>query len=297
MRGRVIAGAAGIAVLVAATAACEPGPIAGQGYAIVFEDDFDYLSQDAMDDVWELHAPFLAPPQPQSITFHTDPADPANRFVRLTTGAFRNWEWTYISTAGVRRQSPEPNYPNARSWQGGYFEARLRYTSNEWAWPAFWLFSHDKSENWPDVVCPPAAELVGEWDILDSGRFDAEPWAPDHYHGGIHKNTPYNGPWCEVEDEQRLYSEDPLAGMDLTQWHTWAGRWIEHPDGTGEMCVYVDAIEIGCHPTFPESAQQPLVVNLDIKHNGHVLGENQPPPSGTPDLSMDVDWVRVYQLP
>jgi hypothetical protein len=65
--------------------ACGPGPIAGQPYEVVFEDEFDYTSRTAMGDVWELHAPWSPAPEGDGITFHVDPDDPSNRFVRLTT--------------------------------------------------------------------------------------------------------------------------------------------------------------------------------------------------------------------
>jgi hypothetical protein len=287
---------AAVAVITTSAACADPAPIRDQGYKAVFVDQFDYRSQAEMGATWELHAPFQSPPEPESITFHDDPAIDGNRFVRLTTGAFRDWQWTYISTAGPRRDIGEPSYPQARAWQGGYFEARLRYTANEWAWPAFWLFSHQKVENWPLIVCPPNQALVSEWDILDSGRWDGEAWSRDHYHGALHRNTPWNGPWCGIEDDQRVWSEDPLAGVDLTQWHVWSGRWTERWDGTGEVCIYVDQWPIGCHPTY-DSTSQPMVMNLDIKHNGNILCDGCPPPAGTPNLSMDIDWVRVMQKP
>ncbi len=307
-RRRRVVGVLALLGLVVGATACGPPPIAGQGYEVVFEDQFDYTTQAAMGDVWELHAPFSPAPGTQGITFHTDPADPANRFVRLTTGQFRNWNWSYISTTGARRSSPEPNYPDAQAWRTGYFEARVRYTSNQWSWPAFWLFSMAKMETWPQTgsaVCPPHRPLISEFDILDSGRWDAaHAWHTDHYHGAVHSNTPVDldgdgdgDPWCGVANTQLTYGEGPLDGIDLTQWHVWSGRWTENADGSGEMCTYMDDIEIGCHPTFP-SARQPMAINFDINHNGHLnpAGGGRPP-AGTPDLSLDIDWVRVWQLP
>jgi hypothetical protein len=292
--GRRALGLVTSVVLLAAIAACaEPAKLEGRGYQQVFVDQFTYTSQAEMSRVWELYAPFTAPPEPQSITFHTDPGSGA-QYVRLLTGAFRNWDWTYISTAGTRRADPEPNYPNAKAWLGGYFEARIRYSPNEWAWPTFWLFSQQKTENWPMVVCPPVARLVAEWDIVDSGRFTTEAWTRDHYHGALHRNTPYQGAWCGVPDEQHIYDDARLQGMDLTQWHTWGGYWARRWDGGGTMCTYVDDIEIGCHDTF-DTTDQPMVMNLAILNNGHLRCDGCTPPAGTPDLYLDVDWVRVFQ--
>jgi hypothetical protein len=284
-------------LLVALVGGCaEPAPIEGRGYQQVFADQFNYTSIAGLGQVWETYAPFTSPPQAQSITFHTEPGT-GQRYVRLSTGAFRNWEWTYISSAGPRRADAEPNYPDMKSWRGGYFEARIRYAANQWTWPTFWLFSAQKTENWPVRVCPPLAKLVAEWDILDSGRFNPNTvWTRDYYHGALHRNTPYEGDWCGVPDEQHIYTDERLAGMDLTQWHVWAGRWIEHWDGGGQMCTYVDDIEIGCHETYDTTAQ-PMVINLAILHNGHLRCDGCSPPAGTPNLYIDVDWVRVSQLP
>lgn len=283
--------ATAIAVLVGGCS--QPKVIEGRGYTQVFADQFNYATQAEMGEVWELHAPFLAAAEPQSITFRSD--GNGGKYVRLQTGEFRNWDWTYISTAGPRRADVEPNYPDMKSWEGGYFEARIRYSPNEWTWPTFWMFSASKTENWPVEVCPPSAPLVAEWDILDSGSFDDTPWARDHYHGGLHSNTPYEGDWCGVPDEQRVYSDAGLDGMDLTQWHTWGGYWTQTADGGGEMCVYVDGLEIGCYPTF-DSTNQPMVLNLAILNNAQAGCEGCLPPEGTSNIYMDVDWVRVFQV-
>lgn len=299
MRGnkRVRGWAACSLLLVALVGGCgEPPPIRGRGYEVVFVDQFNYTSHTQMGQVWELSAPFVAPATSQSLSFRTE--SDGDRYIRLMSGEFRDWEWAYISTAGPRRDTPEPNYPRMESWEGGYFEARLRYSANEWTWPAFWLFGRAKTEHWPTTVCPPYAPLNAEWDILDSGRFDASPWTRDHYHGAVHRNTPAgaaNGVWCGVADQQRLYPEAPLDGMDLTQWHVWSGRWIQRWDGTGQMCNYVDGIEIGCQETY-DSTNQPMVLNLSVHGNGQVVCTGCVPPPGSPNVWMDVDWVRVSQL-
>jgi len=293
MRGRRVLGWAASVVILAAVGGCaEPAPIEGRGYSQVWADQFNYTSQAQMGQEWELNAPFTGPPDASSITFRTE-GDA--RYVRLLTGEFRDWEWSYISTAGPRRASPEPNYTAPRAWEGGYFEARIRYSPNQWAWPSFWLFSRAKTENWPNVVCPPWAPLNSEFDILDSGRFDTSTWTRDHYHGAIHRNTPANGTWCGVADQQYTFAESRLQGMDLTQWHVWSGRWIQRWDGTGQACTYVDGIEIGCAPTF-DTTNQPMVVNFTIQGNGQRVCAGCVPPAGTPNAYMDIDWVRVMQL-
>ena len=173
MRGRRVLGwAASIVILAAAGGCAEPAPIEGRGYTQVWADQFNYaLAGRDGPGVGAARALHLAA---DGVVGDLPHRGERGKYVRLLTGAFRNWEWTYISTAGpagVRALSPTTR--GTRAWEGGYFEARIRYSPNQWAWPSFWLFSEAKTENWPNVVCPPWAPLDGEFDILDSGRFDA----------------------------------------------------------------------------------------------------------------------------
>jgi hypothetical protein len=270
--------------LLSAIAACDhdPAPIAGQGWVEVWEDTFDYPSVAAMGDVWELNG---------NVTLATNPNDPDDQMVRLRTGPFQGWNWTLISTAGPRSAS-EPNYPDARAWQGPlYVEAYVRYTENRHTWPAFWMFSLHKIEAGPTDDCsspPLPSELTAEWDIMENG-WDSDDTS-SHYFTDIHRNT-MNAQidWCGVPDTTNRYAQD-FPGKVLGDWHLWAGYW--RPDG--QLCTYLDDALIRCAPA-PDSFAQPLVVTFDIARIPEDWcnpGGCPPPPS---ELVMEVSNVRVLK--
>ena len=101
MRGRRVLGWAASMVFLATVSGCgEPAPIEGRGYRQVWADQFNYANQVELGAVWELNAPFTAPPGASSITFRNDGGA---RYVRLLTGAYRNWECS---------RRPAPAVPN-----------------------------------------------------------------------------------------------------------------------------------------------------------------------------------------
>lgn len=268
---------------------CEPGPIRGQGYEIVFEDQFDTLDTT----VWAT-APYGG----------SLPASVTDGVMTLRTTAANGYRWGQIASTGQRRSSPEPNYPNARAWEEGSFEARIRYTSSEWTWPAFWLFSMDKAEAWPDEHCPAeGGELTSEWDIFDNGSWDGTPTGPHHFFSGLHRNTwkgkDENGNllrYCGVDDEQRTNRQE-LGDEDLSDWHVWSSTWT-----ADEVCTYLDEVELWCTPTYDTTAQ-PMHLTFSMQKIDtceRVLpGEVEPVPCepAPSELTMEVDWVRVWQKP
>ena len=86
-------------------------------------------------------------------------------------------------------------------------------------------------------------------------------------------------------DEPRSITEH-FPNVDLSDWHTWAGRWTAN-----EMCTYLDGVEIGCVETFDTTAQ-PMHIVFTVQYLGACVG--CPPRPAT--LEMQVDWVRVWQL-
>lgn len=73
----------------------------------------------------------------------------------------------------------------------------------------------------------------------------------------------------------------------------WSGLWTENPDGTGQMCVYLDEALIECEPTYDATAQ-PMVLNFGINVNPTCNGC---PPRPAEGLYLDIDWVRVLPKP
>jgi hypothetical protein len=108
---------------------CEPGPIAGQGYRQVFDDDFETLNTN----VWG--------PTPA----HRDTIPPgaftvADSILTVRADLSRPRPYEELTTLGPF-SSTVPHYPQATAWQEGYFEIRARCTNDPWTKLALWFFS------------------------------------------------------------------------------------------------------------------------------------------------------------
>lgn len=247
----------------------------------VFEDDFTNPSV-SLSSVWELHPPFT--------TKYPGAVSVANGVMTLKTGELTNNEWTHVSTAGPRR-STEPNYPAMKAWREGYFEARFRYTDSEWSWPAFWLFSANKVEVWPGEKCPAQGGYYNaEWDMVENGVQNGWQHRPSNswYARVIHKNTTdhTDDGYCGQPDEDKQYAQDFTGQKNLSDWHTWGGRWVGN-----QLCTYLDNQQLNCETAY-DTMNQPMVINIDINFLG-----NCPSWCGTrpKELQLQVDWVRVWQ--
>lgn len=264
-----------VGLIAALLAGCVPAPIRDQGYQLVFEDNFDTLDTTT----WGT-ATFCCRYLPPTV---------ADGVLTLQTSSP---EWRgQTATTGPRRPSPEPNFPNARAWQEGYFEARIRFTDNPWVWPAFWLFSLAKSEAWPGEDC---RFLTSEWDIMENGipNDDGAHPAATTYFTALHRNTRNAGSdYCGQPDATRTAERDyPRATPEdpaLAGWHVWAGRWTED-----ELCTYLDDVEIQCMEPYDTTAQ-PMQIEFALGYLQN-CGGCPPRPS---ELEMQVDWVRVWQQP
>jgi hypothetical protein len=248
-----------------------PGPIQGAGYGLAFSDDFDGGSLDQS--VWSKGP--VGNPLPPSVS---------DGRMTIRTTAANNHEWGIVSSTGPRRDS-EPNYPNAQAWEQGYFEARIRYTDNNWSWPAFWLFSMAKSEAWPGEDC---SELNAEWDIMENGVENGEGDQPagNWYYTNLHRNTTDNtgDGYCGTPDSQRPWSRH-FPDVDLSSWHTWAAYWSDD-----RFCTYMDDVQLQCMDRF-DSTSQPMHLVFTMQYLTRCDGCG-PRPS---ELEMQVDWVRVWQ--
>ena len=270
---------ASVAVMIAAAvgvfaAACAPAPVPAPrpAYVLVFADEFDGTAADPA--VWAT-APFggsLAP-------------SVGGGALTLRSTAANAYRWGYLASTGPRRAG-EPSYPDARAFREGYVEARLRYTDDPWAWPAFWLFSMAKTEAWPGEDC---RSLNAELDVMENGVENADGSRPasSWYFGNLHRNTgdgTADG-YCGTPDSMRPLSR-PVPGVNLSDWHVWAGRWT-----ADEVCTYLDGVELGCVPTY-DSTAQPMHLTFTIQYLPACAGCGARPR----ELRLQVDWARVWQL-
>ena len=166
----------------------EPAAIAGQGYSVVMDEEFDSLTP-AWGSLW------WQPDSPPNSTYVQDGV------LNLVSRRAQGYQDISLSTESAK---------SSGRWRQGYFEARMRWTKGAGAWPAFWLSSYAHSQG---IDCPP---MNAELDI-----FEGQGTEPTVYYGTLHKDT---NSLCGVSDETNDGYQ--MGSIDLTAgFHTYAALW------------------------------------------------------------------------
>jgi beta-glucanase (GH16 family) len=265
------------ASVTATTAACpatsEPAPIAGLGYHQVFRDDFDTLNRS----VWDNHIWYDAAPLPAWINFQYAQSG----ILHLVTS--RN----FLAGTASYPENTITTLTSGRTFQRGYFEARMKWTGGHGAWPAFWLLSYRHATNpaWPAVnpYCsqnglPTAQCYSAELDV-----FEGQGSQPTSFYGTIHRNS--SGSYG-VRDQQNANNWQNV-GLDLTaDFHTYGMLWT-----ATQITWYLDGRALMSAPVY-DSTDQPMFMLLQMWTGGWTYN----PDSTTPtNLETQVDDVQVWQ--
>jgi hypothetical protein len=254
----------------------EPGPVVGIGYHETFGDDFDTLDRTT----WCSHQWWEANPPLGSQTV-------ANGELRLRRERSTGYADTTMTTEPCGQANP-------RSYQYGYFEARMRHETVQGNGPAFWLFStrHATNDDWPAInsACAekglPTIQCVSaELDVFEGfGKINyGGTRTDDFFSGTLHRNS------CGcygVANQSRFVQRG--TGLDMSQWHTYAARWTPT-----QITYYIDGVAQGSVAPF-DSTPQPMHLLL---YNWNTGWEDENMPTSTTENELDVfvDWVRVWQ--
>jgi hypothetical protein len=258
----------------------EPAPIAGQGYTVKFTDQFNTLDRS----VWCNRQWYE--PTPVAATQFVD-ADGVLHLTRRRVDGFRN---TTVSSEPCGQANP-------KSYQYGYFEARMRWDGVRGNGPAIWIFSTRHAENgdgvapdnWPNVSAycaqnglPNVQCISAEIDV-----FEGYGYRPDVTTGTIHRNS------CGCYG----FASQSNAGVNswrdhafnvAPDWHVYGLKWTP-----AEVVWYLDGVETHRYQTF-DSTSQPLHLILSNWNTDWEPGNSVT--SVTPDVvHNEVDWVRVWQ--
>jgi beta-glucanase (GH16 family) len=223
----------------------EPGPITGQGYHLAFDDEFNTLDTT----VWKLGNWYTADaPQDYSVS---------------------NGILSILNHPVERKQ--RDLYLKSRSFVGGYFEARMRYTRNTDAWASMWMMS----ANWIDTYDCTILKN-SELDVFESFHNLESPltWRSGSF--ALHRNTKPSD--CGIADDfHGNWVND--TGIDLAgSWHTFAALWT-----ATTVTWYIDDKQIRSQPVW-DTTNQPMRLLLAMWSHSY-----------TAELKNEVDWVRVWQ--
>jgi len=158
------------AILDAKTGACsttEPPAIAGQGYRLTFADEFDTLERPIWDDhIWYDDAPLPTWAPTQFVT---------GGVLHLVS---RRGDLYPGCTSVCYPISTATTYSSGKSFQYGYFEARMTWTKGAGSWPAFWLLS----TGWARTGS--CSTPAGELDVMEGQGTE-----PNVFYGTIHRDS------------------------------------------------------------------------------------------------------------
>jgi beta-glucanase (GH16 family) len=257
------------------TSGTEPSPIAGLGYHQVFRDDFNTLDPS----IWDNHI------------WYDEEANPAwTGFQEVDSSGILHLRTSrdFIGSTG----KPYPmntltTQTSGLTFDQGYFEARMKWTGGNGAWPAFWLFSyrHATNDAWPDVnpLCALnglAPELCASAEL---DAFEGQGSEPQSFYGTIHSNS------CDCYGLPDLQNGNNLvdAGLDLTQgFHTYGMLWTAK-----QITWYLDGKALMSALVY-DTTDQPMFLLLQMWTGGWT----QDPDATTPDtLETQVDYVQVWQ--
>jgi beta-glucanase (GH16 family) len=242
----------------------EPPAIAGQGFSVVFEDDFDTF--DLGGDVWTDGLWWQGPTPAGCITA----ADSVLTIVSRRDDGFPN---------------VETSTHNAHFWQQGYMECHMRWNGVDGNWPAAWLIS----EGWADTGSCDYAQA--EIDIIEGQG------QPNTYSGSVHRHSAPHvidcGPVLNNHPDHWAIMPSRLAD----NWHTYAVKW-----DADQVCWYIDDVRVdvaaslgplGCSPTYDTFDRSPMFLILTSSMGNWDTGA--PPASTVNELRSEVGWVRVWQ--
>jgi len=235
-----------------------PAPIAGQGYGVVFSDDFNLFDATA----WNDHQWYESGPPAGAISV-------ANGVLHLQSTRANGWNEANVAT------------DRKKTWKYGYFEARIKWTGVQGAWPGFWLFSEAQRDGQTS-----ASLQTSEIDIMEGdGNY------PNGYNTALHSNSSNMFGVPDQTCPSNNFHADLGLGNLTTDWHTYGLLWTPT-----SITWYLDGRPIaGPCPPWPNSTDQPMFMILTMAPGGAASGKT--PPSGASMIETQVDWVRVWQKP
>ncbi len=183
------------------------------------------------------------------------------------------------------------NYTSARittadrvAFRYGRIEARLRLPGGQGLWPAFWLLSQDSPYgSWA---------ATGEIDVMEATNLGVAGnnavFGTLHY-GGEFPNNVFSGKRGDVPTDATADFHNYAIEWDADEF-----RWyIDDVLYAAQNSWYSDAATTSPEAAYPAPFNQAFHILLNVAVGGNLPG---PPNASTVfPVTMEVDWVRVYE--
>lgn len=247
---------------------CSANPVimAPEGYALVWNDEFDIDPKDSGKWRFEDWAPGRV----------------NNELQRYVAGGEKGGKKTaqvidgvlHITAMQHNDEVISARMNSTNSWQYGYMEARIKLPKGKGTWPAFWMMPDDQHLGWPSC---------GEIDIMEEVGVK-----PNYTSSSIHTKS-YNHV-IKTQKTKEIYT----TGAE-DEFHVYACEWTAE-----SIKFYTDGKQFfefkndgnSNNDTWPFNKTFYIILNL--AWGGSWGGMNGVDPSALP-ITMEVDYVRVFQ--
>ena len=271
----------------------QPAAVAGKGYKLVWNDEFENLNSIDVNDTGKAGYKWYVNTGTFSAKVASCVTSPEASVVRIDNGGFPNWQLSssYSPNVGL----------NLAGADGFYVEGRIRFSAHrddqKTGWPAFWMNPTENTygvAQWPGQVAGYINRV--ECDIMEYGLGDL-----NSYYATVHQ-------WVGVSRwgvEPYVFNGEHFivpyhnAEVPNNKWHTYGCLMVpstKAPNGHGYIQFFLDNVATSVRVEWTGSdigTPPPVAPHLyaNFEHQHHVIllgtGKNWP---------MDVDWVRVWQV-
>ena len=163
--------------------------------------------------------------------------------------------------------------PDRCAWRYGYFEARMKWTPLEGAWPAFWM-----------IPVPPV-ELSRPFEAGEIDVFEGQGQEAHTFFGTIHD-------WYGSKELASSSSRNRFSlpsNTDMATYHTYGLLWVP-----GRVTWYFDGVALHSEVAYPVFDKQDYMLVLGMQEGANWNAGDLTDVTAQ-SLTLTVDWVRVWQ--
>lgn len=248
-------------------------PPPATGYRLAWHDEFDGTSANSRN--WRMHAS-----QRDDATQTADAVSVSNSVLTVST-------YTDLATGKHHTGFLDTNTNPGCKFIFGYIEARIRFVNRPGQWSAFWLLS-DRNKAYTPLN--PAAGV--EIDIIEHRAVEANNRTDvsNLHSSAVHWNG-YGSDTKSIGSGVRALP----TGESFSDWHTVGLLWTDT-----KYQFYLDGTQFWEATEGISQSAEYILLTTEVKDNawaGDIPPDGYGPRGASTNPVMEVDWVRVWQLP